>query len=59
MTETVFGWPGMGRLTYEAILYRDYPLLMGIFFFASIIVILGSLIADVVNALIDPRVRYD
>lgn len=59
MTETVFGWPGMGRLTYEAILYRDYPLLMGIFFFASVMVILGSLIADIVNALLDPRVRYD
>lgn len=58
MTETVFGWPGMGRLVYEAVTYRDYSLLMGAFSIAAIMVILGCLLADILYAVIDPRVRY-
>ena len=58
LVETVFGWPGMGRVLYQAIFLRDYPLLMGIFLFMGVSVIAANLVADIVNALIDPRVVY-
>lgn len=57
MTETIFGWQGMGLLTYDAIQGRDYPLLMGIFIIVSISVVIATLVVDVIYALIDPRVR--
>jgi peptide/nickel transport system permease protein len=58
LTETVFAWPGMGRLIYESAIARDYPVVLGIFIFISISVILANLIVDIVNATLDPRVRY-
>ncbi|HEY63196.1 MAG TPA: ABC transporter permease [Caldilineae bacterium] len=56
--ETVFGWPGMGRLGVNAILARDYPLIMGVTMMSSVLVILGNLLADIVYAWVDPRIRY-
>ncbi|NOZ27350.1 MAG: ABC transporter permease [Chloroflexi bacterium] len=56
--ETVFGWPGMGRLGVNAILARDYPLIMGVTMMSSVLVILGNLLADIVYAWADPRIRY-
>lgn len=58
LTETVFAWPGTGRLLYEAIMARDYPVLLGLFTFLSLMVILANVVTDVVYALIDPRVIY-
>ncbi len=58
LTETVFAWPGMGRLLYEAIGARDYPVLMGLFTCLSIMVIVANVLTDVVYAIIDPRVVY-
>jgi peptide/nickel transport system permease protein len=58
LTETVFAWPGLGRLTYDAIYARDYPVLMGMFLFIGILVVLGNLITDLVYAWLDPRIRY-
>ena len=58
VTETVFVWPGLGRLTIEALLQRDYPLLMGIFLIASCIVVVANMITDFLYAAVDPRVRY-
>jgi peptide/nickel transport system permease protein len=58
MTETVFSWPGIGLLMWQAILNRDYPTLMGIFLFASISVVVASFLTDIVYALLDPRVRF-
>jgi len=58
LTETVFAWPGMGRLLYEAVGARDYPVLMGLFTMLSIMVICANVITDVVYALVDPRVVY-
>jgi peptide/nickel transport system permease protein len=55
--ETVFSWPGLGLLTYQAINTLDYPLLQGIFLLASVSVILANLVADVAYARLDPRVR--
>ena len=57
VTETVFTWPGMGRLFLDSIEYRDYPVVMGMLIFAAVLVILGSLIADVLHTVADPRVR--
>ncbi len=58
VTETVFAWPGLGRLTFNAVLQRDYPLLMGVFVFVGWSVIAANLVADIVCAIVDPRVRY-
>lgn len=57
-TETVFSYPGVGLLTYDAIIMRDYPLAQGLFFITAIAVIIANLIADVIYARLDPRVRY-
>ncbi len=59
ITEQVFEWPGMGRLTIEAIGQRDYPVLMGITLTAAVLVTVGNLLADLTYSLIDPRIRYD
>jgi len=58
LTETVFSWPGVGRLIYDAILNRDYPILQGAFLFITISVVIANLIADLLYGLLDPRVRY-
>ena len=58
VVEVVFAWPGLGRLTYDAILARDYPVVMGLFIILSIAVILANLLTDVLYAFIDPRIRY-
>lgn len=58
VTETVFTWPGMGRLFLDSIGYRDYPVVMGILMFSAAMVLMGSLLADLLYAAVDPRVRY-
>lgn len=55
VVETVFAWPGLGRLTYDAVLQRDYPVLLGIFLILSVIVILFNMLTDLIYRLIDPR----
>jgi len=57
VVEIVFGWPGLGRLFYDAIYRRDFPLLTGAFMFSSMIVILVNMVSDVACALLDPRIR--
>lgn len=54
--ETVFSWPGLGRLAYEAVLQRDYQVLLAILFFAAIFVIVANLLVDLVYARLDPRI---
>ncbi|RMD72458.1 ABC transporter permease [Cyanobacterium sp. Dongsha4] len=58
LTEVTFSWPGLGNRLYEAISLRDYPTVQGIMVFFGIIVVFASIIIDIVNALIDPRIRY-
>lgn len=58
LVETVFGWPGLGRLMFEAISARDYPLLLGLFAVISLFVILANVITDILYAVIDPRILY-
>ena len=59
VTETVFTWPGMGRLFLDSIGYRDYPVIMGLLMFTAILVLLGNLGADLLCAAYDPRIRLD
>ena len=59
VTETVFTWPGMGRLFVDSIGYRDYPVLMGLLIFTSALVVVGNLVTDLVYAAIDPRIRHE
>ena len=58
VTETVFTWPGMGRLFVDSIGYRDYPVLMGLLILTSALVVVGNLVTDLVYAAIDPRIRH-
>jgi peptide/nickel transport system permease protein len=58
VTETVFAWPGVGRLTYEAVIFRDYPLLQAVILMKAIIVLGVNLGVDILYAYLDPRVRY-
>lgn len=58
LTETVFAWPGLGRLSVLASTHRDYPLVLGLFLFISLLVVVANLVTDVVYAWIDPRIRY-
>jgi peptide/nickel transport system permease protein len=57
VTETVFSWPGMGLLFVNALGTRDYPVLMAILMVGALVVVLGNLVADVIAALIDPRIK--
>ncbi|WP_338665073.1 ABC transporter permease [Pararoseomonas sp. SCSIO 73927] len=57
LVETVFAWPGIGRLAFEALLARDYQVLMGVFFITSVMVVLFNLLTDLLYALVDPRVE--
>jgi peptide/nickel transport system permease protein len=58
MTETVFSWPGLGRLMFDSIARRDYPVLMGLFIVISVTMIIVNLITDIVYSIADPRIRY-
>lgn len=58
LTETVFAWPGIGRLTYEALTARDYPVLMAMFIFVGILVVVANLLTDLAYAYLDPRIRF-
>ena len=55
--ETVFSWPGMGRLMYDAVLRRDYPILEASFFLFAVVMIMANFIADLLYQVLDPRVR--
>ena len=59
LVETIFAWPGMGRLIVQAIYEQDTPLIIAAFFVSTLLVALGNLLADVSYAFIDPRIRYD
>lgn len=58
VVETVFAWPGVGRLSYEAIMGRDYPLLQGVVILIGTITVIVNLIVDILYAYVDPRIRY-
>jgi peptide/nickel transport system permease protein len=57
VTETVFAWPGVGRLMVQAITFRDFPLLQACVFFVSLVFVLVNLVVDLLYATLDPRIR--
>jgi peptide/nickel transport system permease protein len=59
IVETLFSWPGIGRLAVNAVLRRDYPVVMGVALVFAILTVLMSLLADILYTTIDPRIRYD
>ena len=56
--ETIFSWPGMGRLGWEAVMSRDYPVIMGVGVLSAVFTLIGNLLADILYAYADPRIRY-
>ena len=59
LTETIFVWPGIGRLNYNAVISRDYPLIMGIVMMVAVISLLTNLLADILYAVVDKRIEFD
>jgi len=59
ITETIFSWPGLGRLGVEAVTQLDYPLVMAVVILTSITTVIGYIISDILYAIIDPRIRFD
>ncbi|MBE1555853.1 ABC transporter permease [Sporosarcina limicola] len=59
LTETIFAWPGIGRYIYEAIGYRDYPVIQSSILIVALIFVLINLLVDLMYSLIDPRIKYD
>jgi len=59
ITETIFSWPGMGRLGVDAIDGRDYPVIMAVTMLSSLVIVFGNLLADIAYVWVDPRIRYD
>ena len=57
LVETVFAWPGVGRLAFDALIQRDYPVLLGVFFVTSVMVVVFNLITDIVYTFVDPRIE--
>ncbi|MEN3047530.1 MAG: ABC transporter permease [Candidatus Caldarchaeales archaeon] len=59
LTETVFAWPGIGRLLYESMMARDYPVIQGVVLMTAVIFIVINIVVDVIYSYLDPRIRYD
>ena len=59
LTETVFNWPGLGRLAYEAVLSLDIPLIMGTVLFSAFLIVIANLVVDLMYAFLDPRIRLE
>jgi peptide/nickel transport system permease protein len=57
--EQIFGWPGMGKLFFDSIRMRDYPVLMGLILMFSVLTLVGQLVADIFYAVVDPRVSLN
>ena len=57
--ETIFSWPGMGRLFWDAARGRDYPVLLGVVMINSVLIIAANIVADLLYGMLDPRVSYD
>jgi len=57
--ETIFAWPGIGRLGYEAILSRDYPIVITLNFVAALLTLVGTLLSDLLYMVVDPRIRLE
>jgi peptide/nickel transport system permease protein len=59
VVETVFAWPGVGRLLYEGISFRDFPVVQGVVIMGGTMIVVVNLLVDIVYAVIDPRIRLE
>ena len=59
ITETIFSWPGIGRLGVDAVTGRDYPVIMAVTMMSALLIVIGNLLADLAYAWVDPRIRYE
>jgi peptide/nickel transport system permease protein len=59
ITETIFSWPGLGRLAVQSVLNLDYSVVMAVVIISAIATILGFILSDILYALIDPRIRFN
>ncbi|HEC98625.1 MAG TPA: ABC transporter permease, partial [Nitrospirae bacterium] len=59
VTETIFGWDGLGRFTMEGIIKRDYPVIMGCIIVGTVVFVIVNLITDVIYQYLDPRIRLN
>ncbi|MEJ6608364.1 MAG: ABC transporter permease subunit, partial [Paracoccaceae bacterium] len=57
VVESVFGWPGIGQLAWQAIQRVDIPIIMGVTLVAAIAIVIGNLLADLISLMVDPRIR--
>jgi peptide/nickel transport system permease protein len=57
--ESIFGWPGLGRLLLDGVESRDFPLIMGLTFVLAIVILAANILTDIVYAIVDPRIRFD
>jgi peptide/nickel transport system permease protein len=58
IVEAIFAWPGMGTLAITAVRGRDYPVIMAVNLISAVMILLSNLLADVIYAVIDPRIKY-
>jgi len=58
LVETVYSWPGMGRLFFDSLTKRDYPVLMGVLMLGAVLIVIGNLIADLIYGFLDPRIKF-
>lgn len=59
LTETIFAWPGLGRLAVNAVFQRDYPIIMGVNMAVAVVTVLANLVVDIMYTIVDPRIAYD
>ena len=59
VVESVFAWPGLGQLAFDALFSRDYNLLLGIFFLSACLVVFVNLVVDIIYVFLDPRIRIE
>jgi peptide/nickel transport system permease protein len=59
VTEAIFSWPGLGRLFFDSLRARDYPVLMGLLVFSAVLIVLFNIVADLIYGLLDPRISYE
>ena len=59
VVETVFAWPGIGRLLYEGITFRDFPVVQGVVMMGGAMIVMVNLLVDILYAVIDPRIRLE
>ena len=57
--ESIFSWPGIGRMAYEAILARDYPVILSLNFISAVLVLMGTFLSDILYMIVDPRIRFE